>query len=226
MPDMKRTDVGEAELCNACAFIRTGNQQCKTAVVTGNNSAYWEEEFDLEYESEDEVIAEILHCDQVGSDISLGSAHIPIAELFSSHAAELCSGEVVERSISLEAKPSHPLTGTDGQPSLLKLGITIPANRASYVPPSDSDEELPRSELQDPPASPSQALRDAAAALSPAHPPAAPSATGRDAAQPAPPQGPPSPGPRDGRGGVGIKFKVCPPPTCRRRGAAGHRVYG
>ena len=117
MPDMKRTDVGEAELCNACAFIRTGNQQCKTAVVTGNNSAYWEEEFDLEYESEDEVIAEILHCDQVGSDISLGSAHIPIAELFSSHAAELSSGEEVERSISLEAKPSHPLGQTPALPA-------------------------------------------------------------------------------------------------------------
>jgi hypothetical protein len=203
LPGIVKSAGGELEPCNACAFIRIGDQQCKTAVVTGSNSAFWEEEFDLAYETDDEITINVLHCDCVGSDTSLGTAAISILELLSANAAELAAGAVVERNIPLHTISSELLFGADGQLAILQLGITLPANRASYIPPSDSDEELPRSELQDPP---DYAICNSAAPPAAATQPNSPPAAMPSPAAPSPAA--PSPAPQEGRGGVGLRFKV------------------
>jgi hypothetical protein len=210
LPGMVKSAGGELEPCNACAFIRIGDQQCKTAVVTGSNSAFWEEEFDLAYETDDEITIDVLHCDRVGSDTSLGTAAISIVELLSANAAELAAGAVVERNIPLHTISSELLFGADGQLAILQLGVTLPANRASYIPPSDSDEELPRSELQDPP---DHAIcNNAAPPVAAAQPYSPPAVRAEDpaaaAAAAAPSTAAPSPAPQEGRGGVGLRFKV------------------
>ena len=187
LPQIGQGEGEASDLCNACAFVCLGDQQFKTAVVTGAGSAFWEEEFGLQYDSlEDELAIELIHCDSIGPDWSLGSARIALAGLLSSQATALAfaAGAIVERDV-----PLGPAGPAGALPVTLKLGMSIPGRRHT-PPPSDSDDELPRSELLGPPTTPPPAQQPPLAAESVAGNP---------------------PDPRAGRGGVGLKFKVPPP---------------
>ena len=151
LPQIGHGEGEASDLCNACAFVCLGDQQFKTAVVTGAGSAFWEEEFGLQYDSlEDELAIELIHCDSIGPDWSLGSARIALAGLLSSQATALAfaAGAIVERDV-----PLGPAGPAGALPVTLKLGMSIPGRRHT-PPPSDSDDELPRSELLGPPTTP------------------------------------------------------------------------